>query len=56
MEAINKENKVASNHEENKKGRGWGKRIFNFLAMGGIILVIILGVVIFILINYLINK
>ena len=53
METIAKENEATGVREEGKKKRKWGEIIVNFLAMGGIFIILLLGLGIALLINYL---
>jgi hypothetical protein len=53
MERPTKDQRETPVTEEKKGKRKWGSRIFNFLAMGGFMLVIFLGVGIFIAISIL---
>ena len=53
MEAAKKEEKENASGEE-KKGKGtWVSRIYNFMAMGGILLVLVVIVAILIIISIL---
>jgi methylphosphotriester-DNA--protein-cysteine methyltransferase len=53
MDPIIKENEETATREEKKKKRKWGELIMNFMMYGGIFVVAVLIVGIFILVSYL---
>jgi len=53
MEAAKKEEKENASGEGKKGWAKWGSRIYNFLAMGGFLLVILVIAAIFIFISFL---
>ena len=57
MESVTETKKETANLEEGKgKGKqSWGRLFFNFLAYGGIIVVLIVGVIIALVISILIK-
>jgi hypothetical protein len=53
METANKEEKETTTREGKKGWAKWGSRIFNFLAMGGFLLVLVVIVAIVVIISIL---
>ena len=53
METANKEEKETTIREEKKGWAKWGSRIYNFLAYGGFLLVLVAIVVIIVIISIL---